>query len=76
MLIPTGTWHSDPNVQQVGSLVSHVWELAWKQLEPLMVEEGLTPEQAKELIAAAIQEVQHTELRILGKYHVVYGTKI
>ncbi|KAF8600156.1 hypothetical protein BDV93DRAFT_608830 [Ceratobasidium sp. AG-I] len=76
VLIPTGTWHPDPSVQKVGSLASRVWVFAWKQLGPLLVEEGLTPEQASELIAAAIQELEQTELRIVAKYHVVYGSKI
>ena len=76
VLIPTGTWHPDPNVQKVGSLASRTWILAWKQLEPLLVEGGLTPEQANEVATAAIQELQCTELPVLFRYHVMYGTKI
>lgn len=76
VLIPTGTWHPDPNVQQVGRLVSRVWALAWKQLEPLLVEEGTSPEEANELATNAIQELQHTDRRILVKYHVISGMKL
>lgn len=76
VLIPTGTWHPDPKVQQVGSIASRVWAFAWRQLGPLLVEEGLTPEQANELTNAAIQELEDTERQIVVKYHVVYGTKV
>ncbi|KAF8598269.1 S-adenosyl-L-methionine-dependent methyltransferase [Ceratobasidium sp. AG-I] len=76
VLIPTGTWHPDPNVQQVGSLASRTWIFAWKQLEPLLVEGGLTPKQAHEVATSAIEELHRTELPVLFKYHVMYGTKI
>lgn len=75
MLIPTGTWHSDPHVKQVGSLVSRGWALAWKQLEPLLIEDGLTPERANEIATSALEELQHTEIPIVVKYHIVYGIK-
>lgn len=76
MLLPTGTWHPDPNVKKIGGLASRLWTLAWKQLEPLLVEEGLTPEHANELASSAVKELQNTELPILAKYHVIYGTRI
>ena len=76
VLIPTGTWHPDPNVQKVGALVSRKWALAWQQLGPLMVEGGLTPEEAQEVTSSAIEELKHTERPIVAKYHVIYGTKI
>ena len=76
LLLPTGAWHSDPTVRQVGSLVSYVWTLVWRQLEPLMVEGGLTPEQAHETATTAIQELQRNQLPILVKYHIVYGTRL
>ncbi|KAF8600158.1 S-adenosyl-L-methionine-dependent methyltransferase [Ceratobasidium sp. AG-I] len=75
VLIPTGTWHPDPSVKKVGSLASRLWTLAWKQLGALLIEEGLTPEEANELANSAVKELQDTELPILAKYHVIYGTK-
>lgn len=76
VLIPTGTWHPDSHVQEVGSLASRTWIFSWKQLEPVLIEGGLTPEQAKEVAASAIHELHQTERRILAKYNVIYGTRI
>ncbi|KAF8600154.1 S-adenosyl-L-methionine-dependent methyltransferase [Ceratobasidium sp. AG-I] len=76
VLIPSGTWHPDPQVQQVGSLASRTWIFSWKQLEPVLIEGGLTSEQAKEVAASAIHELHQTERPILAKYNVIYGTKI
>lgn len=77
VLIPTGTWHPDPNVQKVGSLVSRNWALAWQQLGPMMVEEGgLSPEEADEVTSSAIEELKRTECPIVVKYHIIYGTKM
>lgn len=76
VLLPTGTWHPDPAVQQVGGLITRAWMIAYKQLEPLLVENGLTPEQANQVVTAAINELRQTERQILAKYHMIYGTKI
>ncbi|KAF8600157.1 S-adenosyl-L-methionine-dependent methyltransferase [Ceratobasidium sp. AG-I] len=77
VLMPTGTWHPDPNVQQVGSIITRTWILAWKQLEPLLIEGcGLTPEEAHKVASSAIEELEHPETPILAKYRMIYGTKI
>ncbi|KEP47442.1 methyltransferase domain protein [Rhizoctonia solani 123E] len=75
VLLPTGTWHPDPAVKQVGALITRVWTLAWRQLEPALVEYGLTQGEANEICRQAMDELAHTELQCLGKYHMVTATK-
>lgn len=75
--MPTGTWHPDPSVQQVGSMISRTWILAWKQLEPLLIEGcGLSPKEAHEVATSAIEELSCPETPVLAKYRMTYGTKI
>ncbi|CAE6516933.1 unnamed protein product [Rhizoctonia solani] len=75
VLLPTGTWHPDPAVKQVGALITRVWTLAWRQLEPALVEYGLTQEEANEICKQAMDELAHKEVRCLGKYHIVTAIK-
>jgi hypothetical protein len=76
VLLPTGTWHPDPAVQQVGGLISRAWMLAWTQLEPLLIENGLTPDEASKVVSAALEELRRVELRVVVKYHMICGTKV
>ncbi|KAJ1300475.1 hypothetical protein OPQ81_005289 [Rhizoctonia solani] len=75
VLLPTGTWHPDPVVKQVGALITRVWTLAWRQLEPMLVEYGPTQENANKICKQAMEELSHPELQCLGKYHMVTATK-
>ncbi|CAE6480937.1 unnamed protein product [Rhizoctonia solani] len=75
VLLPTGTWHPDPAVKQVGALTARTWALAWRQLEPTLVEYGLTQEHANELCKRAMDELSHPGVQCLGKYHMVIATK-
>ncbi|CUA71324.1 hypothetical protein RSOLAG22IIIB_09506 [Rhizoctonia solani] len=75
VLLPTGAWHPDPAVKQVGALTARLWSLAWRQLEPTLIEYGLTQEKANGICERAIEELAHTELQSLGKYHMVTATK-
>ncbi|KAF8712354.1 Methyltransferase domain, partial [Rhizoctonia solani] len=76
VLMPVGTWHPDPAVQQVGDLISRGFALAWRQLEPAMIDYGSSPEEANRLCAGSIAAYENTNLRVVGKYHMIYGTKI
>lgn len=76
VLLPVGSWHPDPAVQQVGALVARAFSLAWKQLGPSLMENGVSPEEASQLCAAAIAAYERPDLQVLGKYHMVYGTRI
>ncbi|CAE7157503.1 unnamed protein product [Rhizoctonia solani] len=75
VLLPTGTWHPDPAVKRVGALTARVWTLAWRQLEPTLVEYGLSQEEASDLCKKAMDELAHKDLQCLGKYHMVTATK-
>ncbi|CEL58662.1 hypothetical protein RSOLAG1IB_08725 [Rhizoctonia solani AG-1 IB] len=75
VLLPVGTWHPDPAVQQVGDLISRGFALAWRQLEPALIDYGSTPEEASRLCAASVAAYENTSLRAVAKYHMVYGTK-
>ncbi|CAE6516930.1 unnamed protein product [Rhizoctonia solani] len=76
VLLPVGTWHPDPAVQQVGDLIGRGFALAWKQLEPALVDYGSSPEEAHRLATASIAAYEDPSQRVLGKYHMIYGTKI
>ncbi|CAE6416121.1 unnamed protein product [Rhizoctonia solani] len=75
LLIPTGTWHPDPAVKQVGALIARVWSLAWRQLEPALVDYGLSQEEASEVCKKAMDELAHPNVQCLGKYHMVTAIK-
>ncbi|KAJ1300486.1 hypothetical protein OPQ81_005300 [Rhizoctonia solani] len=64
VLIPVGTWHPDPAVQRVGDLTSRAFALAWKQLEPALVEYGSSPEEASRLATASITVYENTSLPV------------
>ncbi|CEL58663.1 hypothetical protein RSOLAG1IB_08726 [Rhizoctonia solani AG-1 IB] len=75
VLIPTGTWHPDPAVKQVGALITRLWSLAWRQLEPALVGYGLSQEEASDVCKKAMDELAHPDIRCLGKYHMVTAIK-
>jgi hypothetical protein len=75
VLLPTGTWHPDPAVQQVGSLISRAWMLAWRQLEPLLVENGMTPDEAGRVVGGCLEELRRMDMSAVAKYHMICGTK-
>ncbi|QRV97131.1 methyltransferase domain protein [Ceratobasidium sp. AG-Ba] len=78
ILMPTGGWHPDPSVAQVGSLICRTWQLAWRQLEGLLSEDGLGEEEAKKVCRMCIDElVQVNEggVKILSKYWMWWGFK-
>ncbi|CAE6465219.1 unnamed protein product [Rhizoctonia solani] len=76
VLLPAGTWHPDPAVQRVGELISRAFSLAWKQLEPALIDCGASPEEANWLATESIAAYEDMSLPIVGKYHMAYGTKI
>ncbi|QRV82923.1 methyltransferase domain protein [Ceratobasidium sp. AG-Ba] len=47
VLLPAGSWHPDPGVAQVGSLLSRMWQLAWRQLEGMLAADGLGEDEAQ-----------------------------
>lgn len=75
VLCPIGTWHPDPAVQQVGAVCARTFSLAFRQLEPAVVETGVPPDEAKKICAKTMEEMTRMDLPLLGKYHMVYGTK-
>ncbi|KAH7335825.1 S-adenosyl-L-methionine-dependent methyltransferase [Rhizoctonia solani] len=75
VLLPAGTWHPDPAVQRVGELISRAFALAWKQLEPALIDCGASPEEANWLATESIAAYEGMSLPIVGKYHMAYGTK-
>ncbi|KAG9081406.1 hypothetical protein FRC07_014515, partial [Ceratobasidium sp. 392] len=58
VLMPTGTWHPDPNVAQVGGLIARTWMMAWKQLEGMLAEHGLSEEEARRVSETCIEELK------------------
>ncbi|CUA71323.1 hypothetical protein RSOLAG22IIIB_09505 [Rhizoctonia solani] len=76
VLMPVGTWHPDPAVQRVGELIARGFALAWRQLEPALVDYGTSPEEAHQHATAAIAAFENMSLPVVGKYHMAYGTKI
>lgn len=75
-LLPVGSWHPDPAVNRVGELIARTFALSWKQIEPTLVGLGVTPEEASRLCAAIVGTYERTDLQVLAKYHMVYGTRI
>ncbi|QRV82932.1 methyltransferase domain protein [Ceratobasidium sp. AG-Ba] len=78
VLMPTGRWHPDPAVAQVGSLISRLWQLAWKQLAGVMAENGMEEEEARNVSRACTEEfARGDEMRIpsLAKYWMWWGFK-
>lgn len=75
VLMPVGAWHSDPAVQQVGDLIARGFSLAWKQLEPSLIDSGTPPEEASRICSAIIEAYSRSDFHVVGKYHMVYGTK-
>jgi hypothetical protein len=76
VLMPVGAWHPDPAVQQVGDLIARGFALAWKQLEPFLIDDGVSPEDASLICAGAIAAYERKDFQVLCKYHMVYGTRI
>ncbi|KAG9114899.1 hypothetical protein FRC07_007605 [Ceratobasidium sp. 392] len=76
VLMPTGTWHPDPNVAQVGGLVSRTWMMAWKQLEGVLAEHGLGEEEARRVSEMCIEELtKGHNIPCVAKYWIYYGVK-
>ncbi|KAG8766942.1 hypothetical protein FRC12_006559 [Ceratobasidium sp. 428] len=76
VLIPTGGWHPDPNVAQIGALAARQYMLAWKQLEGILVESGLGEDEAKQVPELCIEELQKTQsFPTVSKYWMYYGIK-
>ncbi|KAH7335827.1 S-adenosyl-L-methionine-dependent methyltransferase [Rhizoctonia solani] len=76
ILLPIGTWHPDPAVQRAGEMVARTFSLAWRQTDAAMVEAGMPKEQAEEICTNAIAEMTRMDLPLLGKYIMVYATRI
>jgi hypothetical protein len=62
-------------VKQVGALITRLWSLAWRQLEPALVGYGLSQEEASDVCKKAMDELAHPNIRCLGKYHMVTAIK-
>ncbi|KAG8706241.1 hypothetical protein FRC08_001181 [Ceratobasidium sp. 394] len=76
VLVPTGTWHPDPAVSQVGNLVTRLWMMAWKQLEGMLAEGGLDEDEARRVSRACIDEFQNGQkIPCVAKYWMISGIK-
>ncbi|CAE7233974.1 unnamed protein product [Rhizoctonia solani] len=76
VLLPVGTWHPDPAVQRVGEIVTRTFSLAWRQTDAAMIEAGISKEDAEDICAKAIAELNCMKLPLLGKYIMVYATRL
>ncbi|KAG9124157.1 hypothetical protein FRC07_012629 [Ceratobasidium sp. 392] len=76
VLMPTGGWHPDPNVAQVGALAARQFMMAWKQLDGLLVEAGMKEDEAKRVAETSIEDLKRTQsVPCLAKYMMYYGIK-
>ncbi|KAG8701072.1 hypothetical protein FRC09_005575 [Ceratobasidium sp. 395] len=76
VLMPTGTWHPDPAVAQIGALISRTWMMAWRQLEGVLTEHGLDEDEAKRVASTCIEELQNGQnVPAVAKYWMYYGIK-
>ncbi|KAJ1300476.1 hypothetical protein OPQ81_005290 [Rhizoctonia solani] len=76
VLLPIGTWHPDPAVQRAGEIVARTFSLAWRQTNASMIEAGIPKDHTEEICANAIAEMSRMDLPIIGKYIMVYATRI
>ncbi|CAE6507572.1 unnamed protein product [Rhizoctonia solani] len=76
VLLPIGTWHPDPAVQRAGEIVARTFSLAWRQTDATMFEAGISREEAEEICTKAIEELTRMDLPLLGKYIMVYATRV
>ncbi|QRW11677.1 methyltransferase domain protein [Ceratobasidium sp. AG-Ba] len=78
VLMPTGGWHPDPAVAQVGSLISRLWQLAWRQLEGALAENGMDADEAKRVSQTCIEEfskADENKIKSIAKYWMWWGFK-
>ncbi|CAE6516935.1 unnamed protein product [Rhizoctonia solani] len=75
VLLPIGTWHPDPAVQQAGEIVARTFSLAWRQTSAAMVEAGISKDLVEEICTKTIAEITRMDLPLIGKYIMVYATR-
>ncbi|KAG9101158.1 hypothetical protein FS749_009877 [Ceratobasidium sp. UAMH 11750] len=74
ILIPTGSWHPDPAVAQIGALASRMFMMAWKQLEGMLAETGLDEDEARRVSEMCIEDLKGN-VPTVAKYFMAYGVK-
>ncbi|QRV82929.1 methyltransferase domain protein [Ceratobasidium sp. AG-Ba] len=78
LLMPTGGWHPNPAVSHVGSLISRLWQLTWRQLEGPLVENGMDADEAKRVSRSCIEELaqgDENKIKSIAKYWMWWGFK-
>jgi len=73
--IPSGPWHPDPLLQDVGKMVAQCITNAYHNLKPLLKSSGLSDEAIDKLVEEGLSDVRNPFLHLIFKYHVVCAFK-
>ncbi|KAF8600163.1 hypothetical protein BDV93DRAFT_525582 [Ceratobasidium sp. AG-I] len=75
-LIPSGSWHPDPILQQVGAMAQEVWRDTWLSCVPLLMEHNLSREEVRGILEGAMRELCDPSVQTVWKYTMVTCFKI
>jgi SAM-dependent methyltransferase len=74
--IPNGKWPSDPVLRLVGALAQSMWKETWLSVVPLLLERGISPDEVRQIVEGAIQELSDPSVRTVWKYTMIHCFKI
>jgi hypothetical protein len=74
--IPNGIWPSDPGLRLVGALAQSMWKETWLALVPLLLEYNIPPDEVRQIVKGAIEELSDPNVRTVWKYSMIHCFKI
>ncbi|KAG9127705.1 hypothetical protein FRC07_010628 [Ceratobasidium sp. 392] len=75
-ILPANTWPEDPQLKELGKLAGHTWKSMWRSMEIPFQMFGMEQEQAKQVVQAAVDDIDRTDIAVAAKYYTIYAFKI
>jgi len=72
--VPTGPWHPDPLLQDVGMMAAQIAQKGYYSLRPLLKSSGLSDVTIDGLVEG-LRDARNPLLQLIFKYHVVCAFK-
>jgi len=73
--VPSGPWHPDPLLQDIGMMSVRLLKTVYLNLKPLLKSLGSSDEEIDKLVEMAMSELQNPLNQLILKYHVVCAFK-